>query len=84
VSLAHRRDLISEDLSVVVDEPEYHEVRLNQGIAHELAGETAAAATAYRDFLAATGGDPQYAEGRRAAQQLLARLDRAAAPAERR
>jgi arylsulfatase A-like enzyme/Flp pilus assembly protein TadD len=64
--------------------PEYHEVRLNQGIAHELAGETAAAATAYRDFLAATSGDPQYAEGRRAAQQLLARLDRAAAPAERR
>jgi Flp pilus assembly protein TadD len=67
--------------------PGYHEVRLNQGIAHEMAGETAAAAAAYRDFLAATGGDPQFAEQRRAAQQLLARLSgrgTAAKPEERR
>jgi arylsulfatase A-like enzyme/Flp pilus assembly protein TadD len=63
--------------------PSYHEVRLNRGIAHELAGEAEAAAAAYRDFLAATGGDPQFAEQRRAAQSLLARLsDRV--PAERR
>jgi choline-sulfatase len=54
--------------------PGYHEVRLNQGIAHQMAGETDAAAAAYREFLAATGGDPQFAEQRRAAQQLLARL----------
>ena len=67
--------------------PEYHEVRLNQGIAHEMAGERDAAAQAYRDFLAATGGDPQFAEQRRAAQQLLARVTgrgTAAAPEERR
>jgi hypothetical protein len=30
--------------------------------------------SAYRDFLAATEGDPRFAEQRRAAQQLLARL----------
>jgi choline-sulfatase len=54
--------------------PGYHEVRLNQGIAHQMAGETNAAAAAYRDFLAATSGDPQFAEQRRAAQQLLAHL----------
>jgi arylsulfatase A-like enzyme/Tfp pilus assembly protein PilF len=71
--------------------PGYHEVRLNEGIAHEMAGETAAAAQAYRDFLAATGGDPQFAEQRRAAQGLLARCQgrltgrgTAAAPEERR
>jgi Flp pilus assembly protein TadD len=54
--------------------PAYHEVRLNQGIAHELAGEGDAAAAAYRDFLAVTSGDSQFAEQRRAAAQLLARL----------
>jgi choline-sulfatase len=54
--------------------PGYHEVRLNQGIAHELAGEADAAAAAYRDFLAATSGDPQFAEQRTAAHKLLARL----------
>jgi arylsulfatase A-like enzyme/Tfp pilus assembly protein PilF len=56
--------------------PGYHEVRLNQGIAHEMAGEKDAAAAAYRDFLAAAGSDPQFAEQRRAAEQLLARLER--------
>jgi len=67
--------------------PGYHEVRLNQGIAHEMAGEREAAAQAYRDFLAATGGDPQFAEQRRAARQLLVRVTgrgTAAAPEERR
>lgn len=67
--------------------PRYHEVRLNRAIAYDLAGETAAAAAAYRDFLAATGQDPQFSEQRRAAQQLLARLsDRATglAPDQRR
>ncbi len=54
--------------------PAYHEVRLNRGIAHELAGETEAAAAAYREFLDVTRGDPRFAEQRRAAQQLLARL----------
>jgi len=65
--------------------PGYHEVRLNEGIAHEMAGEKDAAVAAYRDFLAATGGDPQFAEQRRAAQGLLARLSGgAAAPPEER
>lgn len=54
--------------------PAYHEVRLNRGIAYELAGETEEAAAAYREFIAVTGGDPRFAEQRRAAQQLLARL----------
>lgn len=54
--------------------PAYHEVRLNRGIAYELAGETEAAVAAYREFLDVTGGDPRFAEQRRAAQQLLTRL----------
>jgi arylsulfatase A-like enzyme/predicted TPR repeat methyltransferase len=65
--------------------PAYHEVRLNRAIAHDLAGDAAAAANAYRDFLAATDGDSRIGEQRRAARQLLARLTgRAAesAPAE--
>lgn len=58
--------------------PRYHEVRLNRAIAYDMAGETEAAAAAYREFLAATGQDPRFSEQRRAAQQLLARLsDRA-------
>jgi len=67
--------------------PGYHEVRLNQAIAHDLAGDSADALKAYRDFLAATAGDPKFAEQRRAAQQLLARLEgriAGGAPAERR
>ncbi|HYH46537.1 MAG TPA: sulfatase-like hydrolase/transferase [Thermoanaerobaculia bacterium] len=67
--------------------PRYHEVRLNRAIAYDMAGETEAAAAAYREFLAATGQDPQFSEQRRAAQQLLARLsDRATgiAPDQRR
>ena len=43
--------------------------------------------SAYRDFLAATAGDPKFSEQRRAAQQLLARLEsrtRGGGPAERR
>lgn len=54
--------------------PSYHEVRLNRGIALELAGRREAAAAAYRDFLATTGRHPQFAEQRRAAEHLLARL----------
>ena len=67
--------------------PGYHEVRLNRAIALDLAGDPAAGLSAYRDFLAATDGDPRFAEQRRAAQQLLARLTRRAAgsaPDERR
>ncbi len=60
--------------------PGYHEVRLNRAIAYDMAGDAAAAGTAYRDFLAATVGNPGFAEQRRAALQLLARLgDRAVA-----
>jgi choline-sulfatase len=61
--------------------PGYHEVRLNRAIALDLAGDTAAGVSAYRDFLAATDGDPRFAEQRRAAQQLLARLASRAAGA---
>jgi choline-sulfatase len=67
--------------------PAYHEVRLNQAIARELAGDAPAAMTGYRDFLAATEGDPRYSEQRQAARQLLGRLERGLAslrPAERR
>jgi arylsulfatase A-like enzyme/Tfp pilus assembly protein PilF len=67
--------------------PGYHEVRLNQAIAHDMAGDAGEALSAYRDFLATTAGDPRFAEQRRVAQQLLARLaSRRAggAPAERR
>lgn len=54
--------------------PSYHEVRLNRGIALEMAGEREAAAAAYREFLVATGTNSQFAEQRRAAEHLLARL----------
>jgi arylsulfatase A-like enzyme/Flp pilus assembly protein TadD len=67
--------------------PGYHEVRLNQAIAHDLAGDAGDALSAYRDFLSRTAGDPKLAEQRRAAQQLLARLEgrlAGGAPAERR
>jgi choline-sulfatase len=67
--------------------PGYHEVRLNQAIAHDLAGDADAALSAYRDFLDRTAGDPKFSEQRRAAQQLLARLEGRRAggvPAERR
>src|SRR5688572_5452901 len=59
--------------------PGRHEARLNRGIALELMGERARAAQAYRDFLARTTGDPQFAAQRRAASHLLARLGAAAA-----
>ena len=54
--------------------PSYHEVRLNRGIALEMAGDREAAAAAYREFLTATGGNRQFAEQRRAAEHLLSRL----------
>ncbi|HSF44173.1 MAG TPA: sulfatase-like hydrolase/transferase [Thermoanaerobaculia bacterium] len=59
--------------------PAYHEVRMNRAIARELAGDAPGAVAAYRDFLAATEGDPRYSEQRQAAQQLLGRLERALA-----
>jgi arylsulfatase A-like enzyme/Flp pilus assembly protein TadD len=67
--------------------PADHEVRLNRAIARELAGDAPGAVAAYRDFLAATEGDPRYSEQRQAALQLLGRLERGLAslqPAERR
>lgn len=90
-TLAVERDKPAEALSYFEQAlrlaPRYHEVRLNRAIAYDMAGETEAAAAAYREFLAATGQDPQFSEQRRAAQQLLARLsDRATslAPDQRR
>jgi choline-sulfatase len=67
--------------------PGYHEVRLNRAIAQDLAGDASGAVSSYRDFLAVTAGDPKFSEQRRAAQQLLARLESriaAGGPAERR
>lgn len=61
--------------------PDYQEVRLNRGIALELAGDATAASAAYREFLAATDREPRFAEQRRAARQLLAHLG-TRAPAE--
>ncbi|HYO13713.1 MAG TPA: sulfatase-like hydrolase/transferase [Thermoanaerobaculia bacterium] len=67
--------------------PAFHEVRLNRAIARELAGDTAGAIRDYRAVLAATEGDPRFAEQSRVARQLLARLsggEDGAAPTERR
>lgn len=54
--------------------PGYLEVWINQGIALEQAGDPAGAADAYRRFLGAAGESPQWAEQRKAAGELLARL----------
>jgi arylsulfatase A-like enzyme/Flp pilus assembly protein TadD len=56
--------------------PQLHEARLNRGIAQELAGHRDAAIAAYRDFLARTASDRQFAEQRQVARELLARLER--------
>lgn len=52
------------------------ETLINRGIALELAGDKNGAAASYRDFLDAAGGAPAWAEQRRAAEQLLARISR--------
>jgi choline-sulfatase len=66
--------------------PGNHEVRLNRAIALDLAGDAGEARNAYQEFLAATREDPRFADQRRVAQQLLARLESRSegAPAERR
>jgi choline-sulfatase len=66
--------------------PAYQEVRLNRAIALQMAGDAAAAATAYRDFLRATDPQPRmFAEQRQAARHFLDQLTRAeAAPPSRR
>jgi Flp pilus assembly protein TadD len=56
--------------------PALHEARLNLAIARELTGDRTGAISGYKDFLARTTGDREYEEQRRAAQQLLARLER--------
>ncbi len=65
--------------------PGYHEVRLNRAIALQMAGNAAAAAGAYRDFLAATDAQPRlFAEQRQAARHFLDQLTHAgAAPPSR-
>jgi arylsulfatase A-like enzyme/Flp pilus assembly protein TadD len=59
--------------------PGLHEVRFNLAVAEELAGNRAAAAAAYEDFLSQASGDPNFAAQCRVARQLLARLRGAAA-----
>jgi Flp pilus assembly protein TadD len=56
--------------------PQLHEARLNRGIAEELAGHREEAMAAYRDFLARTASDRQFAEQRQVARRLLARLEK--------
>jgi arylsulfatase A-like enzyme/Flp pilus assembly protein TadD len=56
--------------------PQLHEARLNRAIAEELAGNRDAAIAAYRDFLAQTASDRQFAAQRQVARQLLARLEK--------
>jgi arylsulfatase A-like enzyme/Flp pilus assembly protein TadD len=61
--------------------PAYQEVRLNRAIALQMAGDAAAAATAYRDYLRLTDREPRlFAEQRQAARHFLDQLSRAAAP----
>jgi arylsulfatase A-like enzyme/Flp pilus assembly protein TadD len=57
-------------------DPSRHEVRLNRAIALDSLGRRGEAAAAYREFLAVTRGERAYAESRRAAEALLARLER--------
>ncbi|HVR11076.1 MAG TPA: sulfatase-like hydrolase/transferase [Thermoanaerobaculia bacterium] len=65
--------------------PGYQEVRLNRAIALQMAGDRAAAADAYRDYLRATDSEPrQFAEQRQAARHFLEQLSTAAAPPARR
>ena len=66
--------------------PGYQEVRLNRAIALQMAGDAAAAADAYRDYLRATDREPRlFAEQRQAARHFLEQLNRtAAAPPARR
>jgi choline-sulfatase len=55
--------------------PDHQEVRLNRAIALQLAGDAAAAAGAYRDFLRVTDPEPRrFAEQRQAARHFLAQL----------
>ncbi|HVT61299.1 MAG TPA: sulfatase-like hydrolase/transferase [Thermoanaerobaculia bacterium] len=63
--------------------PGYLEVRLNRAIACQLAGDTAAAEAAYRDFLTMTERQPQFAGQRQAARQFLAQLARSQAGAHK-
>jgi len=56
--------------------PQLSEVRLNRGIAQEMAGNREAAIAAYKDFLARTAGDRQFDGQRQVARQLLARLEK--------
>jgi choline-sulfatase len=66
--------------------PGYQEVRLNRAIALQMAGDAAAAAAAYRDFLRATDPQPRlFAEQRQAARHFIDQLSRASAapPAKR-
>jgi lipoprotein NlpI len=54
--------------------PQYHEARLNLGIAFETMGNRPAALAAYRDFIREAGQDPGFAAQRAVARQLIARL----------
>ncbi|HEX8170676.1 MAG TPA: sulfatase-like hydrolase/transferase [Thermoanaerobaculia bacterium] len=56
--------------------PEYHEARLNRAVALQLSGNFAAAVAEYRTFISRSANDPQFAEQRRAAQSLLAKIGR--------
>lgn len=62
--------------------PDHQEVRLNRAIALQLAGNAAAAAAAYRDFLRVTDPEPRrFAEQRQAARHFLSQITQIAQPA---
>jgi choline-sulfatase len=63
--------------------PDHQEVRLNRAIALQLAGDAAAAAGAYRDFLRVTDPEPRrFAEQRQAARHFLAQITQITQPAQ--
>jgi len=63
------------DRALALD-PGRHEARLNRAIALDTLGRREDAAAAYREFLAATAREPGFADQRRIAAALLARLSR--------
>jgi Flp pilus assembly protein TadD len=73
------RDRVREALPfferALVADASFHEARLNRAIALDTIGDAAHAAEAYRAFRAASLSDPAFAEQRRIAGELLARLE---------
>lgn len=74
VSTGHLAEAVASFDRALELDPRKHEVRLNRAIAWDLAGDRGRAAGGYRDFLAASRDDPQFATQREAARKLLTRV----------